>query len=187
MIAALLNQIRTTGFVLLSQFDAVLSSPALTPEEQEQKDASLKMLLPLLEKNHDERYLITRLLDYTAQDLLAVYLSGRSGSMKAYALLQLIQNTSKLWPSGFYHAVARSGLRLNDELDTSGLTPIQLAAAKGNVELFKLLLLDGADLYQKNKDGMSAYDLVLNSDNAELLMFMIRYENADISNYRRKT
>lgn len=76
MIAALLNQIRSTGFVLLSQFDAVLSSPALTPEEQEQKDASLKMLLPLLEKNHDERYLITRLLDYTAQDLLAVYLSG---------------------------------------------------------------------------------------------------------------
>ncbi|HCJ3565698.1 ankyrin repeat domain-containing protein (plasmid) [Citrobacter freundii] len=185
MIAALLNQIRSTGFVLLSQFDAVLSSPALTPEEQEQKDASLKMLLPLLEKNHDERYLITRLLDYTAQDLLAVYLSGRSGSMKAYALLQLIQNTSKLWPSGFYHA-ARSGLRLNDELDTSGLTPIQLAAAKGNVELFKLLLLDGADLYQKNKDGMSAYDMVLNSNNAELLMFMIRYENADISNYRRK-
>lgn len=161
MIAALLNQIRSTGFVLLSQFDAVLSSPAPTPEEQEQKDASLKMLLPLLEKNHDERYLITRLLDYTAQDLLAVYLSGRSGSMKAYALLQLIQNTS-------------------------GLTPIQLAAAKGNVELFKLLLLDGADLYQKNKDGMSAYDLVLNSNNAELLMFMIRYENADISNYRRK-
>ncbi|HBT3332789.1 TPA: ankyrin repeat domain-containing protein [Klebsiella pneumoniae] len=176
MIAALLNQIRSTGFVLLSQFDAVLSSPAPTPEEQEQKDASLKMLLPLLEKNHDERYLITRLLDYSAQDLLAVYLSGRSGSMKAYALLQLIQNTSKLWPSGF----------LNDELDTSGLTPIQLAAAKGNVELFKLLLLDGADLYQKNKDGMSAYDLVLNSNNAELLMFMIRYENADISNYRRK-
>lgn len=156
MIAALLNQIRSTGFVLLSQFDAVLSSPAPTPEEQEQKDASLKMLLPLLEKNHDERYLITRLLDYTAQDLLAVYLSGRSG------------------------------LRLNDELDTTGLTPIQLAAAKGNVELFKLLLLDGADLYQKNKDGMSAYDLVLNSNNAELLMFMIRYENADISNYRRK-
>ena len=185
MIAALLNQIRSTGFVLLSQFDAVLSSPAPTPEEQEQKDASLKMLLPLLEKNHDERYLITRLLDYTAQDLLAVYLSGRSGSMKAYALLQLIQNTSKLWPSGFYHAVARC-LRLNDELDTSGLTPIQLAAAKGNVELFKLLLLDGADLYQKNKDGMSAYDMVLNSNNAELLMFMIRYENADISNYRRK-
>jgi hypothetical protein len=33
---------------------------------------------------------------------------------------------------------------------------------------------------------MSAYDLVLNSNNAELLMFMIRYENADISNYRRK-
>ncbi|MCQ8290226.1 ankyrin repeat domain-containing protein [Klebsiella pneumoniae] len=185
MIAALLNQIRSTGFVLLSQFDAVLSSQALTPEEQEQKDASLKMLLPLLEKNHDERYLITRLLDYTAQDLLAVYLSDRSSSMKAYALLQLIQNTSKL-PSGFYHAVARSGLRLNDELDTSGLTPIQLAAAKGNVELFKLLLLDGADLYQKNKDGMSAYDFVLNSNNAELLMFMIRYENADISNYRRK-
>lgn len=185
MIEALLNQIRRTGFVLLSQFDAVLSSPAPTPEEQEQKDASLKMLLPLLEKNHDERYLITRLLDYSAQDLLAVYLSGRSSSMKAYALLQLIQNTSKLWPSGFYHAV-RSGLRLNDELDTSGLTPIQLAAAKGNVELFKLLLLDGADLYQKNKDGMSAYDLVLNSNNAELLMFMIRYENADISNYRRK-
>ena len=106
--------------------------------------------------------------------------------MKAYALLQLIQNTSKLWPSGFYHAVVRSGLRLNDELDTSGLTPIQLAAKTGNVELFKLLLLDGADLYQKNKDGMSAYDLVLNSNNAELLMFMIRYENADISNYRRK-
>lgn len=185
MIAALLNQIRSTGFVLLSQFDAVLSSPALTQEEQEQKDASLKMLLPLLEKNHDERYLITRLLDYSAQDLLAVYLSGRSSSMKAYALLQLIQNTSKTWPSGFYHAVARSGLRLNDELDTSGLTPIQLAA-KTNVELFKLLLLDGADLYQKNKDGMSAYDLVLNSNNAELLMFMIRYENADISNYRRK-
>ncbi|RTG57623.1 ankyrin repeat domain-containing protein [Serratia marcescens] len=185
MIEALLNQIRSTGFVLLSQFDAVLSSPAPTPEEQEQKDASLKMLLPLLEKNHDERYLITRLLAYTAQDLLAVYLSGRSGSMKAYALLQLIQNTSKLWPSGFYHA-ARSGLRLNDELDTSGLTPIQLAAKTGNVELFKLLLLDGADLYQKNKDGMSAYDLVLNSNNAELLMFMIRYENADISNYRRK-
>lgn len=156
MIEALLNQIRSTGFVLLSQFDAVLSSPAPTPEEQEQKDASLKMLLPLLEKNHDERYLITRLLDYTAQDLLAVYLSGRSG------------------------------LRLNDELDTSGLTPIQLAAKTGNVELFKLLLLDGADLYQKNKDGMSAYDLVLNSNNAELLMFMIRYENADISNYRRK-
>ncbi|EAN2687297.1 ankyrin repeat domain-containing protein [Salmonella enterica] len=187
MIDALLNQIRSTGFVLLSQFEAVLSSPALTPEEQEEKDASLKMLLPLLEKNHDERYLITRLLDYTTQDLLAVYLSGRSGSMKAYALLLLIQNTSKLWPSGFYHAVARSGLRLNDELDTSGLTPIQLAAAKGNVELFKLLLLDGADLYQKNKDGMSAYDMVLNSNNAELLMFMIRYENADISNYRRKT
>lgn len=185
MIDALLNQIRSTGFVLLSQFDTVLSSPALTPEEQEQKDASLKMLLPLLEKNHDERYLITLLLDYTAQDLLAVYLLGRSGSMKAYALLQLIQNTSKTWPSGFYHAVVRSGLRLNDELDTSGLTPIQLAAAKGNVELFKLLLLDGADLYQKNKDGMSAYDLVLNSNNAELLMFMIRYENADISNYRR--
>lgn len=185
MIETLLNQIRSTGFVLLSQFEAVLSSPAPTLEEQEQKDASLKMLLPLLEKNHDERYLITRLLDYSAQDLLAVYLSGRSSSMKAYALLQLIQNTSKLWPSGFYHAV-RSGLRLNDELDTSGLTPIQLAAAKGNVELFKLLLLDGADLYQKNKDGMSAYDLVLNSNNAELLMFMIRYENADISNYRRK-
>ncbi|NEY79493.1 ankyrin repeat domain-containing protein [Klebsiella pneumoniae] len=161
MIEALLNQIRSTGFVLLSQFDAVLSSPAPTPEEQEQKDASLKMLLPLLEKNHDERYLITRLLDYSAQDLLAVYLSGRNGSMKAYALLQLIQNTS-------------------------GLTPIQLAAKTGNVELFKLLLLDGADLYQKNKDGMSAYDLVLNSNNAELLMFMIRYENADISNYRRK-
>ncbi|HBQ8192735.1 TPA: ankyrin repeat domain-containing protein [Klebsiella pneumoniae] len=156
MIAALLNQIRRTGFVLLSQFDAVLSSPAPTPEEQEQKDASLKMLLPLLEKNHDERYLITRLLDYSAQDLLAVYL------------------------------FARSGIRLNDELDTSGLTPIQLAAKTGNVELFKLLLLDGADLYQKNKDGMSAYDLVLNSNNAELLMFMIRYENADISNYRRK-
>jgi len=106
MIEALLNQIRSTGFVLLSQFDAVLSSPAPTPEEQEQKDASLKMLLPLLEKNHDERYLITRLLDYSAQDLLAVYLSGRSSSMKAYALLQLIQNTSKTWPSGFYHAVA---------------------------------------------------------------------------------
>lgn len=187
MIEALLNHIRSTGFVLLSQFDAVLSSPALTPEEQEQKDASLKMLLPLLEKNHDERYVIRRLMDYTTQDLLAVYLSGRSGSMKAYALLQLIQNKSRVWPSGFYHAVARSGLRLNDELDTYGLTPIQLAAAKGNVELFKLLLLDGADLYQKNKDGMSAYDLVLNSDNAELLMFMIRYENADISNCRRKS
>ncbi|MCC3735960.1 ankyrin repeat domain-containing protein [Rouxiella badensis] len=146
----------------------------------------MKMLLPLLERNHDERYVIRLLLDYTTQDLLAVYLSGRSGSMKAYALLQLIESKSKLWPSGFYHAVA-CGISINNELDNSGLTPLQMAARVGNVELFKLLLLDGGDLYKKNRYGMSAYDEVLNSNNAELLTFMIRFEKVDITNYRLKT
>jgi len=186
MIATLLNQIRSTGYVLQRQFEAVLTSPATTSEQTEQKDAALKMLLPLLERNHDERYVIRLLLDYTTQDLLAVYLSGRSGSMKAYALLQLIQNKTKLWPSGFYHAVV-SGISINDELDNSGLTPLQMAARVGNVELFKLLLLDGGDLYKKNRYGHSAYDEVLNSNNAELLTFMIRFEKVDITNFRLKT
>src|SRR5471030_355430 len=187
MIATLLNQIRSTGYVLQRQFEAVLTSPATTSEQREQKDAALKMLLPLLERNHDERYVIRLLLDYTTQDLLAVYLSGRSGSMKAYALLQLIQNKTKLWPSCFYHAVVSSEISINNELDNSGLTPLQMAARVGNVELFKLLLLDGGDLYKKNRHGHSAYDEVFNSNNAELLTFMIRFEKVDITNYRLKT
>ncbi|MGC0866565.1 ankyrin repeat domain-containing protein [Pantoea agglomerans] len=181
MIDALLCHLRTTGFILLSQFEAVFTSPVSTPDEQAQKDASLKMLLPLIEKNHDEQYLIRLLLSYSAQDLLAVYLSSAKPALKAYALLQFIQSTQR-WPSGFYHAVIASGAHINDELATIGLTPLQLAARLGNVELFRLLLLDGADLYMKNSSGLNAYDEVLASGNAELLIFMINYEKVEKTN-----
>ncbi|ORM76501.1 ankyrin repeat domain-containing protein [Pantoea eucrina] len=181
MIDALLCQLRTTGFILLSQFEAVFTSPVSTPAELAQKDASLKMLLPLIERKHDEQYLIRLLLSYANQDLLAVYLSEAKPPLKAYALLQLIQTTQR-WPSCFYHAVIASGARINDELATVGLTPLQLAARLGNVELFRLLLLDGANLYQKNSFGLNAYDEVLASGNAELLIFMINYEKVEKTN-----
>lgn len=180
MIDALLHHLRTTGFVLLSQFEAVFTSLASLPAELAQKDASLKMLLPLIEKNHDEQYLIRLLLSYPTQDLLAAYLSSAKLHLKAYALLQLIQ--AQRWPSGFYHAVIASGAHINDELATTGLTPLQLAARLGNVELFTLLLLDGANLYQKNSFGLNAYDEVLSSGNAELLIFMINYEKVEKTN-----
>lgn len=181
MIDALLCHLRTTGFILLSQFEAVFASPASLPAELAQKDASLKMLLPLIDKNHDEQYLIRLLMTYPTQDLLAVYLSGAKPHLKAYALLQLIQTTQR-WPSGFYHAVVASGAHINHELATVGLTPLQLAAKLGNVELFTLLLLDGADLYLKNSYGLNAYDEVLASGNAELLIFMINYEKVEKTN-----
>jgi len=181
MIDALLCHLRATGFILLSQFEAVFTSVASLPAQQAQKDASLKMLMPLIEKNHDEQYLIRLLMTYPTQDLLAVYLSSAKPHLKAYALLQLIQSTQR-WPSGFYHAVVASGAHINHELATSGLTPLQLAARLGNVELFRLLLLDGADLYMKNSYGLNAYDEVLSSGNAELLIFMINYEKVEKTN-----
>mgnify|MGYP000438061876 CR=1 FL=1 len=135
------------------------------------------------------------------KDLIAVAQTG-TGKTAAFLLPVLNKLSEGKHPEDAINCVIMSPTReLAQQIDQqmegfSYFMPVSSVAVYGGndgilFEQQKKGLTLGADVVidYKTQDFetiLKDYDLVLNSNNAELLMFMIRYENADISNYRRK-
>ncbi|EAS4985472.1 hypothetical protein D7X41_19770 [Salmonella enterica] len=64
---------------------------------------------------------------------------------------------------------------LNTVVDT--LTPLQEAVIQDKLSFFNFLLMNGASLEKRNKQGLSGYDLILKIGNDRFLDFIIQYEN----------
>ncbi|EJA3534291.1 hypothetical protein ACEVAW_004453 [Salmonella enterica] len=73
---------------------------------------------------------------------------------------------------------------LNTVVDT--LTPLQEAVIQDKLSFFNFLLMNGASLEKRNKQGLSGYDLILKIGNDRFLDFIIKYENVLTEVYKSR-
>ncbi|HHS9855055.1 TPA: hypothetical protein ACTW3A_004940 [Klebsiella quasipneumoniae subsp. quasipneumoniae] len=73
---------------------------------------------------------------------------------------------------------------LNTVVDT--LTPLQEAVIQDKLSFFNFLLMNGASLEKRNKQGLSGYDLILKIGNDRFLDFIIQYENVLTEVYKSR-
>ncbi|EMG6929032.1 hypothetical protein V5J53_004529 [Salmonella enterica] len=73
---------------------------------------------------------------------------------------------------------------LNTVVDT--LTPLQETVIQDKLSFFNFLLMNGASLEKRNKQGLSGYDLILKIGNDRFLDFIIQYENVLTEVYKSR-
>jgi len=64
-------------------------------------------------------------------------------------------------------SLLRTGVNI-DTRNTDGMTPLMLAASRGNIPIVRLLLGKGSDLSAKNLNGANAYDIAADSGHVEV-------------------
>lgn len=69
-------------------------------------------------------------------------------------------------------ALIEKGAQINAKESDGAIALIMLAAGKGNTEIVKLLLANGADVNAKTKDGYSVYDGAVESKSPETIQII---------------
>lgn len=67
--------------------------------------------------------------------------------------------------------IEKVGVDINKERDSN--TPLMIAAQKGHVELFKYLLLKGANFYHINKKGVNVLYEAFSSNSIEIIRYLV--------------
>ena len=108
-------------------------------------------------------YLLDRLLMRPSVD----YESKRGYTALAYACLHGRLNPAR--------DLLIRGAIIDQQMSTTGLTPLMIVSIKGKDQIAKLLIDNGADIYMNDHRGKNAFDLALEHDSLDTLALL---ENA---------
>lgn len=64
------------------------------------------------------------------------------------------------------HSLVRAGVNINDR-NLEGLTPLMVAAERGDLDIIAALIAEGADPYATDLEGKTAYDIALGCGHPE--------------------
>lgn len=67
-----------------------------------------------------------------------------------------------------------------------GLTPLHYASFRGNVEIIKYLILEGADPFVKDNDGHNVIHIAAQGDKVNVIYFFIKNFNFDVNDRDNK-
>lgn len=68
-----------------------------------------------------------------------------------------------------------NGANPNGVIDKVGLTPLHFAVVYGAPESILLLAAAGADIFQKDEEGSSAFDIAIQIENSEAVYIFLFY------------
>lgn len=77
--------------------------------------------------------------------------------------LAILWNNKKVVSSKIHN------LSMLNDIDNDGNTPLMIAAQKGNIEIFDIILNAGADLDKKNFEGETALDIAKSKNNTKIV------------------
>ena len=80
------------------------------------------------------------------------------------------------YPVEFIEIILKNGTDVNIEHKESDLTPLMFATLLNKVEIVKLLVVNGADVDWKNKNGKEAYYFSKNEEMIKILLNLLRTE-----------